>query len=217
MGNIQKCFFPHGEVAVDEQLFPCTSRCAFIQYVPQKPSKFGIKFWMLCDVKTSYALRATPYLGKEDRPDDVGVADHVVLTLMDPYHKTSLNVTTDNFFMSIKTAKKLLEHDITMVGTLRINKKRNTKGTAARLTQAIYCIHSSRSLLSRDDRIMIAFYKAKQKKNVLLLSSMHMSSSVDETDAKKRPEFVMYYIEPKTKTRIRATYSYELYNDKNTF
>ena len=38
-----------------------------------------------------------PYLGKEDRPDDVGVAEHVVLTLKDPYHKTSLNVTTDNF------------------------------------------------------------------------------------------------------------------------
>ena len=64
-----------------------------------------------------------PYLGKEDHFDDVGVAEHVVLTLMNPYHKTGLNVTTDNFFTSMKTAKKLLEHDITMVGTLCSNKK----------------------------------------------------------------------------------------------
>ena len=30
---------------------------------------------------TSYVLKAIPYLGKEDRPVDVGVAEHVVMTL----------------------------------------------------------------------------------------------------------------------------------------
>ena len=72
MGNVKKCFFLHGEVTVDEQLFPCRSRCAFVQYMPQKPSKFDIKFWMLCNVKTSYVLCVIPYLGKKDRLDDVG-------------------------------------------------------------------------------------------------------------------------------------------------
>ena len=74
---------------------------------------------MLYDVKTSYVLPAMPYLAKEDCLDDVGVAEHVVLTLMDIYHKTGPNVTTNNFFTSMKTAKKLLEHNITVVGTLR--------------------------------------------------------------------------------------------------
>ena len=78
---------------------------------------------MLCDVKTSYVLRVMPYLGKADHPDDVGVAEHVKLTLMDPYHKTGLDITTDNIFTSITTAKKFLKHDITTVGTLRSNKK----------------------------------------------------------------------------------------------
>ena len=82
---------------------------------------------MLCDVKTSYVLRAMLYLGNEDRPNDVGMAELVVLTLMDPYHKTSQNVTTDSFFTSMKRAKKLLEHDITVVRTLRSNKKNYQK------------------------------------------------------------------------------------------
>ena len=38
-------------------------------------------FGCLCDVKTSYVLRAMPYVGKEDRPQ-VGIAEHVVMSLM---------------------------------------------------------------------------------------------------------------------------------------
>ena len=57
--------------------------------MPQKPSKFGIKFWLFYDVMTSYVLKATPYLGKEDRPNDVGVAEHEVMTFMEPYLKTA--------------------------------------------------------------------------------------------------------------------------------
>ena len=117
MNNVEKSFFPHGEVTIDEQLFPCRSRCGFIQYMPQKPAKFGIKHWLLCDVKTSYVLRAIPYVGKEDRPQ-IGVAELVVMSLMEPYHNTGQNVTIDNYFTSLKTAKNLLQHNITMVGTL---------------------------------------------------------------------------------------------------
>ena len=88
----------------------------------QKPAKFGIKYWMLCDVRISYVLRAMPYVGKKHRPQ-IGVVEHVVIRLMEPYHKTGKNVATDNCFTSLKTAKNLLHHNITMVGTLRKNKK----------------------------------------------------------------------------------------------
>ena len=62
-------------------------------------------------------------LGKENLPDDVGMAEHVVLTVMDSYHKTGQNVPTDNFFTSVKRAKKLLKHNIVAIRTLRSNKK----------------------------------------------------------------------------------------------
>ena len=42
MLNCKKSFFPHANVKIDEQLFPCRSRCPFIQYMPQKLAKFGI-------------------------------------------------------------------------------------------------------------------------------------------------------------------------------
>ena len=40
---------------------------------------------------------ARPYLGKENHPNFVGAAEHVVLTLMNPYYKSGQNVTKNNF------------------------------------------------------------------------------------------------------------------------
>ena len=62
--NWQKALFPQANVTVDEQLFPCHSKCLFIQYIPQKPAKFGIKFWMICDADTYYVSQSFPYIGK---------------------------------------------------------------------------------------------------------------------------------------------------------
>ena len=61
----------------------------------QKSAKFGIKFWMVCDTTTSFVLRAFPYVGIEER--EVGLGEHVTLSLMEPYQNMGLNVITGNF------------------------------------------------------------------------------------------------------------------------
>ena len=53
-------------VCIDEQLLPFRGRCAFRQYMPKKPSKYGIKFWMMCDCTTKYMMNANVYLEKEN-------------------------------------------------------------------------------------------------------------------------------------------------------
>ena len=164
MNNVEKFFFPHGEVTIDEQLFPCRARCSFIQYMPQKPAN-GIKYWLPCDVKTFHVLRAIPYVGKEDRPQ-IGVGEHVVMSLMEPYHNTGQNFTTDNYFTSLKTAKNLLQHNITMVGTLPKKREIPLELHAHTKQQPLY---TTRFLLTTDG-IMILHYKAKKKQDIFLLS-----------------------------------------------
>ena len=107
--------------------------------MPQKPAKFGIKYWLLCEVKISYVLRAIPYGDKKDRPE-IGVAEHVVMSLMEPYHNTRQNVTTDNYFTSLKTANNLLQHNITMVGTLRRTRGRY-RSSCMPTQSSSSCIH----------------------------------------------------------------------------
>ena len=52
--NCRMSLNPHENLTVDEQLLPCKARCKFIQYMSNKPNKFGIKFWLLVDSKTKY-------------------------------------------------------------------------------------------------------------------------------------------------------------------
>ena len=44
--NCKKCYAPNCDLTIDEQLFPCKTRCPFKQYMPNKRDKFGIKFWL---------------------------------------------------------------------------------------------------------------------------------------------------------------------------
>ncbi|XP_033179641.1 piggyBac transposable element-derived protein 4-like [Bombus impatiens] len=62
--NSQNWHKPGTNITIDEQLFPSKTRCRFTQYLPNKPDKFGIKFWLASDVQTKYIVNGFPYLGK---------------------------------------------------------------------------------------------------------------------------------------------------------
>ena len=62
--NSISCYKPGENITIDEQLFPTKSCCRFTQYMPNKPDKFGIKFWLAVDVESKYILNAISYLGK---------------------------------------------------------------------------------------------------------------------------------------------------------
>ena len=58
--NCKKCYIPSFDLTIDEQLFPCKTRCPLIQYMPNKPDKFGMKFWLLADVTSKYLCNGKP-------------------------------------------------------------------------------------------------------------------------------------------------------------
>ena len=63
--NCKRCYIPSFDLTIDEQLFPCKTHCPFIQYMPNKPDKFGMKFWLLVDASSKYLCNGKPYLGKD--------------------------------------------------------------------------------------------------------------------------------------------------------
>ena len=129
-----------------------------------------------------------PHVGKEDRPQ-VDVAEHVVMSLIMLYHKTGKNVTTDNHFTSLKTAKNILQHNITMVGTLRENKKEIP--TELHVDTRQQPLYTSRFLFTQENNIILLYYKVKQKKQAFLLSSMHTTPVLDDYGAKKKQETIL--------------------------
>jgi len=60
-----------------------------------------------------------PYLGKDYmHPAGQSLSEHVVLHLMEPLFNKGYNVTTDNFFTSLKLLKQLQEKKTSLVGTI---------------------------------------------------------------------------------------------------
>ena len=59
--NLQRHYNPSKCVKVDEQLVPWKGSCIFLQYLPSKPDKYGIKLSLICDSNTAYRLQAIPY------------------------------------------------------------------------------------------------------------------------------------------------------------
>lgn len=185
--NCLLCYKPGEAITIDEQLFPTKARCKFIQYMPQKPDKFGIKFWLAVDLSTKYVLNGFPYLGKEEmRPVHVTVGEHAVYRLMEPFYNSGRNVTTDNFFTTLSLAKNLRKNGLSLVGTINRAKKEvpdNFKKTKDEIYSSKIISHEGITLTS---------YQCKKNKNVLLLSSLHENLNVSENE-KKTPEVIQYY------------------------
>ena len=49
-------YTPHPQISVDESMIGTKSRLSFIQYMPKKPVKWGIKNWVCADSVTGYIL-----------------------------------------------------------------------------------------------------------------------------------------------------------------
>ena len=120
----QKAYVSSPYITIDKQLLPCKARCRFIQNMPNKLNKIGIKFWMAVDAETKYLYKSFPYLGKdESRNTFVSLSTYVVTKLMQPIFKCGYNVTCDNFFTSLDVALRLAEQKCSIVSTVRGNRR----------------------------------------------------------------------------------------------
>nr|XP_022909613.1 piggyBac transposable element-derived protein 4-like [Onthophagus taurus] len=123
--NCKQFYTPSEELTIDEKLEPYRGRCSFFQYIPSKPAKYGLKIFTLTDSKTFYTLNLEIYCGTQ--PEGLYLVRNSAIDIVDrlisSWKGTNRNLTTDNWYTSLPLAKFLLNNGITLVGTLRSNKK----------------------------------------------------------------------------------------------
>ena len=78
-------YHPGRELAGDEQMVGTRCRVSFVQYMPKKTVKFGIKIWELYDSGTEYCLKFQIYKGKENDTAEKGLTFRVVTDLREGY------------------------------------------------------------------------------------------------------------------------------------
>lgn len=187
--NCQKAYIPHENITIDEQLLPCKARFKFIQYMANKPDKFGIKFWLAVDVDSKYLCNGFPYLGKDEtRSPNDSVPTDVVLKLMSPFANRGYNLICDNYFTSMNLSQKLLQKKISIVGTIRLNRRELPE-----IIKEKKPLHDT-LILKTSNNTTLTSYQCKKTKSVAILSTLHPDVIIPrEYNPKKKPETVLFY------------------------
>ena len=99
---------PSCEISIDEKMIGTLCRVVFLQYLRQKPCKFGVKVRVPAEAKPGYVLGFQIYTGTvlpaiptEERYIPKGLAYRVVMDLMDPYQNKGHRLFMDNFYTSV--------------------------------------------------------------------------------------------------------------------
>jgi hypothetical protein len=106
------------------------SYCPIRQYMPKKPEKWGIKFWVLADSVSKFIYCFEVYCGKNLEAEvrvpipssAIGAAYGVVMKLLEGLEEKEHCVVMDNYFCSIPLFKDLLAKGIHATGTVRCNR-----------------------------------------------------------------------------------------------
>lgn len=189
VSNCKKAYNVGEFVTIDEKLEPFRGRCGFRQYMPKKPAKYGIKIFAVVDSRVFYTWNMEIYAGKQpDGPYKIDCSSKaIVMRLMTPLFNSGRNLTTDNWYTGYELAQELLGKKITIVGTLRKNKREIPPEFLVKkpLYSSVFGFQKETTLVS---------YTAKKNKNVLMLSTMHNDDKIDETTMElKKPDIITFY------------------------
>ena len=163
--QLSKYYKPSHSVTIDEQLVSFRGRCVFKQYMPMKPSKYGLKFFAMCCNDTSFVCGMKPYLGKEGNEVATNLAQKVVEDLIAPLTNSGRNLTTDNFYTSLTLARDLKRKGISFVGTIRKHKREIPPAALEVKERGIGSSH----FFYKPEATLVSFMPKKNKVNIKLL------------------------------------------------
>ena len=91
LAQFQALYEVDGNVSVDESMIKFKGRLSFRQYLPMKPTKWGIKVWVMAESATGYVTNFQVYAGREGSGEK-GLAHRVVMDLARPYYGSHLSI-----------------------------------------------------------------------------------------------------------------------------
>ena len=97
-------YVPQKYVAIDERMVKSRHRSGFRQFIKDKPTKSGIKLWVLADSSNNYTVDFNTYISRA-AGQTIGEHGHdgydVVRHLMAPYFGKGYQFFVDNFYSTL--------------------------------------------------------------------------------------------------------------------
>ena len=112
---------PRQNLAIDERMVKSRHRSGIRQYIRDKPTKYGIKLWVLADSSNGYTVDFNVYIGKAvgHEVSENGLGYDVVMRLIQPFLDQGYHLFVDNFYTSVTLFKDLFARGVPATGTIR--------------------------------------------------------------------------------------------------
>ena len=120
--SFKEMFVPQQQLSIDEAMISYKGRLSFLQYLPKKPKKWGMKVWALADSTLGYICNWKLYCGKEEQGREP-LGERVVVELLSGLEKKGYHVYFDNFYTSPTLCKRLFILGFGSCGTVRLDRR----------------------------------------------------------------------------------------------
>ena len=170
--KFMKNYIPSKNISIDESLLGWKGNLSWVQYIPAKRKRFGMKFFELCESSTGYIWNFFVYAGSDtsylEKYMHLPITTRIVLSLMDPLLGKGYCLYTDNFYTSPTLADMLVDCNTDTIGTVKVARKDvPAKIKDAKLKKGeVVAAYRKKSMV----------LKWKDKKDVCVLSTLHDDS-----------------------------------------
>lgn len=173
-------YVPGQKIAIDESTIGFKGRVVFKMYNPQKPTKWGLRVYVLADCATGYVSVLLPYYGtattqqliRPELPFTSRIVLQLCSTLLETTNGSGYHLYTDRFYTGYDLAQELLSLKIHTTGTVMSNRR----GLPADIAkQKKMKIQKHEVVAFRKNKTMVLVWK--DKRPVHMLSTLHNPST----------------------------------------
>lgn len=162
-------YMPDSKLTVDEGMCGFRGRIQFKVYMKNKPEKYGIKLFIVCDASSGYILKMEVYSGKGT--EDMGIIP-LLTRLLDNYLYKGHTIYMDRYYSSPAVFDFLWERNTKAVGTCMTNRKELPQNNIVQKK-----IQKGEIIFMRRNHLLCL--KWKDTRDVLFLSTCHKATSSD--------------------------------------
>ncbi|XP_060702870.1 piggyBac transposable element-derived protein 4-like isoform X1 [Hemiscyllium ocellatum] len=178
-------YLPSCELSADEGMVAYKGRLYFKQYSPAKPTKWGLKVWMLCEAASGYCLNFDIYTGRRRMSSGHSLGHDVVTELCQPYLHRNHHIYFDRFFSSPALLQYLQLHDTRACSTIHLNRK----GLPS-VARKIQLTKQGATCFFQKGCLLLTIWKDKRQVATL---STNQSATMVESAGTLKPQAVVEY------------------------
>ncbi|XP_070576771.1 piggyBac transposable element-derived protein 4-like [Ptychodera flava] len=173
--NFRDVWQPNKNICVDEGMVPFRGNIHFKVHNPDKQDKYGFKAYEVCDSSNGYCCKFELYTVRSDETTSgKGKTYDLVMGLMDGYLRKGHVLYVDNYYTS-----PILFYDLYKEDTLACGTSRHRKGIPARIKETKLKEKGEKLVMVKGPLMVM---KYKDRKDVVMLSTIHSAKNIDLGD-----------------------------------